>query len=79
MFNDFKSCLAVGLVMLGVTVVIVGVVAGLISLSAWLTMMAWNLFAAGVFHLPAITFFQAWGLHFLAGLVKGVLIINRSK
>ena len=52
---------------------VVGVVAlaiGISLLLAYPTMWAWGWFVVPVFKMPALTFWQAFGLNILAGLFK---------
>lgn len=53
----------------------VGVMSGL----GWLTMTAWNLVMPGVFGLPALTFWQGFGLYLLVWILAGMLRGRSSK
>ena len=49
------------------------------AISAWITMWAWNMFMVSVFHLPAITFWQAFALWLLLGMIKGIFSVTVNK
>jgi len=57
---------------LGFAVIVgfIAVILGLVALSALLTMWAWNLVVAGLFHGPVLGFWHAVAVNVLAGLVS---------
>lgn len=60
-----------GFIVLGLVAVV-----GLSAFSAWLLWLLWNWLIPAIFHGPEVTYFQAWGLMVLLGLILGFI---RSK
>jgi hypothetical protein len=65
------------LIVVLILAIFVGVSAGI----AWIFQSLWNGVLAVVFGLPVLTFWQAWGLWFLIGLIGGLFqsTSDRSK
>ena len=53
--------------------VIIGILIGLAfsAFGAWLVMLLWNWVVVAIFGLPKLSFWLAWGLTFLLGLIFG--------
>ena len=53
--------------------VIIGLLIGLAlsAFGAWLVMLLWNWVIVAIFGLPKVSFWLAWGLTFLMGLIFG--------
>lgn len=49
------------------------------AISALVTMWAWNIFMVSVFHLPVITFIQAFALWLIITTIKGLFSITVNK
>lgn len=64
-------------IVLGGSLLVFLVVGGLLLLSSFLTMWAWNVFMVGVFHLPAVNFWQALAFNLLANAFRAI-IVNRK-
>ena len=62
---------------------VIVIAAGISLLTGLLLMLFWNWIAVGIFHAPHLTYWQAWGLMFLIGLVAGAFrsstTVNRDR
>ena len=51
------------------SIAVVALITGLLALSSWVTMWAWNTLMPTVFDLPEISQWQAFALYLLVGVV----------
>lgn len=52
-----------------VVVSLIALTAGLSAIGGFIFYLLWNWLMVGVFNLPVLTFFQAWGFWFLLWLI----------
>jgi hypothetical protein len=56
-----------------------GVLVGFSALLGWLCMLIWNAVVAPTFGAPELSFWTAWGLWILTGLVTGRFRTSSTK
>lgn len=66
--SDAAQIIGAILIILSVIALIIGIAAGV----AAIFMLLWNWLMPMIFGLPVLTFWQAWGLWILLGLIGGL-------
>ena len=52
---------------------------GIVCLQSWLVMLLWNWVAVDLFGVPILSFWMAFGLHWLCSLLfKGKVTVNKK-
>ena len=61
-------------------IAVLGLIAIILGLGAFVTMWAWNMVVAGIFHGPSIGIWQALAVNVLLSIVgRGVVYVSKSK
>ena len=81
--TEVWECYSTGLAVLLIIGIVIGALAlsfGMLCLQAWLVMLLWNWIAVGLFGAPVLSFWLAFGLRWLCGLLfRSKTAVNKSE
>ena len=81
--TEVWECYSTGLAVLLIIGIVIGALAlsfGMMCLQAWLVMLLWNWIAVGLFGAPVLSFWLAFGLRWLCGLLfRSKTTVNKSE
>ena len=81
--TEVWECYSTGLAVLLIIGIVIGALAlsfGMMCLQAWLVMLLWNWIAVGLFGAPVLSFWLAFGLRWLCGLLfRSKTAMNKSE
>ena len=79
-WEDADSAVVAIIVILGVTILALGIAFGMFCLKAWVVMLLWNWAIVSLFNAPVLSFWVSFGVCLLASiLLKTTVTIGKGR